>query len=84
MLKGIDKILKLSVDDLPLYFWNQLKANITCIHEGTGRSIDDSVMIIHMVIQEIAKFGEALSHEGINISCMCDDVYNEYSISIKL
>ena len=59
--------LKPSVDSPALYFWDKIKACITLVHEGTGRSIDDAVMIVHMVIQEIAEFGQVLSHGGITV-----------------
>ena len=46
------------MDDLPMYFWNQLQDDIAQLSEATGRSIDEVALLFHSVLREINHKGE--------------------------
>ena len=42
-------------DDIPSYFWEQVKCDLDSLCRATGRSIDEVALITHLVLREITQ-----------------------------
>ena len=42
-------------DDIPTYFWEQVKCDLDSLCKATGRSIDEVALITHLVLREITQ-----------------------------
>ena len=51
----------------PQCFWDKIKQDLQLLCKATGRSTDESALIIHLVIKEIARSGQGIiiGHDGM-------------------
>lgn len=45
---------KIRPKDLPLFFWNHLKKDISIVSQATGKSKDEVCLILHMILRDIS------------------------------
>ena len=65
VLQTISALLHDSICDPPAYFWGKINQSLEVVQRATGRSIDDVVLIVHLIIQEIEVFGQGpIVHQG--------------------
>lgn len=56
---------RLSLPEYHSFFWNQVKEDIQQLSSVTGHSIDEAVLLIHLVLKQINEKGHRvqLTHE---------------------
>ncbi len=65
VLQNISSLLHDPIRDPPAYFWGKIIQSLEVVQRATGRSIDDVVLIVHLIIQEIGVFGQGpIVHQG--------------------
>ena len=54
-MEGLTQLVKVDVhpQDLPEFFWYHLEKDMELLGAATGKSVDDSAIIVHLVLKEI-------------------------------
>ena len=54
-MEGLTQLVKAGVRprDLPEFFWRHLERDVELLGRATGKSIDESAIIVHLVLREI-------------------------------
>ena len=52
-LDAIAALVSPQPDDLPNFFWAHLEADIEMLGKDTGKGLDETIMIIHLVLRQI-------------------------------
>lgn len=69
-MAGLTQLVKVAVRprDLPEFFWCHLESDMELLGSVTGKSIDDSAIIVHLVLKEILSRKPPMC-EDIHFSC---------------
>ena len=54
-MEGLTQLVKVGVHprDLSEFFWHHLERDMELLGAATGKSVDDSAIIVHLVLREI-------------------------------
>ena len=54
-MEGLIQLVKVDIrsQDLPEFFWHHLERDMELLGKATGKSVDDSAIIVHLVLKEI-------------------------------
>ena len=54
-MEGLIQLVKVDIRarDLPEFFWHHLERDMELLGKATGKSVDDSAIIVHLVLREI-------------------------------
>lgn len=54
-MEGLIQLVKVDIrpKDLPEFFWHHLERDMELLGAATGKSVDDSAIIVHLVLREI-------------------------------
>ena len=54
-MEGLIQLVKVDIrpQDLPEFFWRHLERDMELLGKATGKSVDDSAIIVHLVLKEI-------------------------------
>ena len=54
-MEGLIQLVKVDVrpQNLPEFFWRHLEQDIELLEKAMGKSMDDSAIIVHLVLKEI-------------------------------
>ena len=54
-MEGLTQLVKVTVRprDLPEFFWRHLESDIELLGSATGKSMDESTIMVHLVLKEI-------------------------------
>ena len=54
-IEGLTQLVKVAVRprDLPEFFWRHLESDIELLGSSTGKSMDESTIMVHLVLKEI-------------------------------
>ena len=66
-MEGLIQLVKVDIrpQDLPEFFWHHLERDMELLGKATGKSVDDSAIIVHLVLREIL-LRDPLTCEDIN------------------
>ena len=54
-MEGLTQLVKVGVrpQELPEFFWHHLERDVELLGRATGKSVDESAIVVHLVLREI-------------------------------